>query len=190
MNKSRLLVVVCVCLAVVSIKANAFIFTPLGALQANNFHSSASDVSGDGSVTTGSSRVPGIVGGGGFYWTQSSGMVNLGPLPNGQSSGGGAISLDGNTIVGSYQTPLGREAFRWTSSEGYVGLGEFAGGQYYSTATGVSGDGSHIVGHSNHSMTEAFLWTEADEMQGLGDLAGGLDYSVADAISSAARNHY
>ena len=174
--------------------------------------SSASAVSGDGSVVVGSSDAANYTTYA-YRWTSAGGMMNLGFLQNGvmgPRSEAYAISGDGGTIVGtssagyytvSVPNPFGgtemyssgtiMEAFRRTESGGMVGLGHAASNSAYSCAFGISADGSVVVGSSNlvdseYSQVgmEAFRWTDGEGMVSLGDLPGGSVYSQANAASA------
>lgn len=76
-------------------------FMGLGDLPGGDFYSGANDVSADGSIVVGYSRVG--VGAGAieaFRWTRNTGMVGLGTL--GKATTATRISDDGSTIIGSY----------------------------------------------------------------------------------------
>ena len=50
-------------------------------------------------------------------------MLGLGDLDGGTfDSVGEGVSGDGSVVVGSGESPSGREAYRWTQSSGMVGL--------------------------------------------------------------------
>jgi probable HAF family extracellular repeat protein len=140
--------------------------------------SGARAVSGDGSVVVGD--VSTAAGDQAMRWTQATGMVGLGYLPNpteNQSLALG-VSQNGQVIVGfssSVNTQSGDyEAFRWTQAGGMVGLGDLPGGSFNSSATSVSADGSVIVGNSTTATgQQAFIWDAQDGMRVLqGVLAG------------------
>jgi len=139
----------------------------------------SSNSSGAGPVTTAALR-----------WTEQSGSLNLGDLPDKTvASEAAGISGDGSTVVGRGNVPkdlaaMGAEAFRWTSSTGIVGLGDLPGGKFTSFAAATSTDGSVIVGGSNSEFgSEAFRWTSATGMVGIGDLPDGSFASRAAGIS-------
>lgn len=157
-------------------------FTGLGDLPGSSFHSSAADVSGDGSVVVGFSYS--LNGQEAFRWTSGNGMVGLGDFPAGSFiSRAEATSADGSTIVGDGSSSNGSEAFTWTTGGGMGNLGSLPGG-FYSFAHGVSSNGSAVVGYGNSSSgTEAFRWTVGSGMVGLGDFVGGNFDSLAEAVS-------
>ncbi|MEX2308600.1 MAG: SUMF1/EgtB/PvdO family nonheme iron enzyme [Pirellulales bacterium] len=163
--------------------AAAPFFMGLGDLPGGNFNSEASGVSDDGSVVVGWSS-PGLTTQA-FRWTQSTGMVALGP---GLTVGSRAndVSADGSVVAGrrvrsgGHARPPIIEAFRWTQTGGTVGLGGFE-----SNAYAVSADGSVVVGQgASGSRIEAFRWTQTSGMVGLGDLPGGSFESNAYAVSA------
>jgi probable HAF family extracellular repeat protein len=145
----------------------------LGHLPGGGAQSVALGVSGDGSVTVGSSDS--ASGYQAFRWTAAGGMVGLGYLPGGFSSEANGVSGDGSVIVGVGSSVSGDEAFRWTSAGGMVGLGVLPG-DLSSLAWGVSADGSIVVGTSSSmSGVHLFRWTSAGGMVGLGNLPAGFN---------------
>jgi hypothetical protein len=117
------------------------------------YSSTASSVSGDGSVILGSSRnasnnwVQ-------YRWTASGGMQELG-------FGASELSNDGNVIVGSD----GGHAVLWTELGGLQTLSGIPAGFSASGATDVSVDGGVIAGWADTaSGREVFLW---DNEQGI-----------------------
>jgi probable HAF family extracellular repeat protein len=91
-----------------------------------------------------------------------------------------AVSADGSTVVGTFQSPRGEEAFRWVGDSPFEGLGALPGGPVESHAFGVSADGSVVVGTSQpDSRPTAFRWTADD---GIMDLEG--DELAARAVSA------
>lgn len=174
-------------------------FTGLGDLPGGAVSSDAYGVSADGSVVVGRSSSTSDVNGNGFQasrWTSATGLVGLGYLPGGPTTGGFAfseargVSADGSVVVGWGSASLNlaspdRQAFRWTSAGGMVGLGDLPGGILNSIGNGVSADGSVVVGRGTSAAgTEAFRWTAGTGMIGLGDLPGGSFNSVANAVSA------
>jgi probable HAF family extracellular repeat protein len=109
-----------------------------------------------------------------FRWTEATGMVNLGDLPNDNpspSSNAYAVSADGSVVVGRATAPIqGKEAFIWTEATGMIGLGDLPGGGFQSEARAVSADGSIVVGMANSGTQgkEGFVWTSGTGMVGLG----------------------
>jgi probable HAF family extracellular repeat protein len=87
-------------------------FTGVGDLAGGTALSSATGVSGDGSVVCGYSNS--TAGDQAFRWTLAGGLEGLGDLPGGASySNARAISADGSTIVGDSVGSAGGHAFRW-----------------------------------------------------------------------------
>jgi len=142
----------------------------------------ATGISNDGTVIVG--HAPNVKA---YRWTQETGAVGLGALPD--HSGVTFpldVSGDGSVVVG-----YGGEPFRWTEETGMVGLGEFGKDQIEdSRAWGVSDDGAVVVGRGfdENGVLQAFRWTAEDGMQGLGFVPGGGTHdSAARAASSDGR---
>ena len=167
------------------------LFVALGDFPGGQFASYASAISGDGAI---------VVGGGSrlesdtsdaFYWTETTGMVNLQSLPvsGAYLTSATSVALDG-TVVGVISNRVdpkkSGEAFRWTVAHGFEELGYLPGGAgARSEASDVSRDASVIVGASDspNGFLEAFRWTRETGMVGLGDLPGSHYLSHASAIS-------
>jgi len=148
------------------------------------------DVSGDGTTVVGHASFPGDGADARAYrWTEQSGKINLGVLPDGSGtkiSVARGVSEDGSVVVGSSRVGGSfRNAFRWTTETGMVSLGDLPGGEHYGTADSVSADGSVIVGWGTTEFgPEAYRWTEQTGMVGLGDLSGGIFSSGAADVSA------
>jgi probable HAF family extracellular repeat protein len=143
-------------------------FTPLG--QFGGDSSGASDISADGSVIVGMT-IPGpdprlSV----FRLTPQGATVRpTGLVGTDVTSPSVAVSANGSTVVGTFQSSRGEEAFRWVGDEPFEGLGDLPGGDFQSNAFGVSADGSLVVGASEaQSRLTAFRWTAANGMVALG----------------------
>lgn len=163
----------------------------------------ATDISENGLVISGLHNNVG-----GFFWTQSEGMTELGgggafglsydgsvivggnyrwtnatgkvPLPLTSVKG---VSADGSVVAGSF----GAYAARWTEATGRVSLGALPATNLESFANEISADGSVIVGFSNSGAANdrvAFRWTQSGGMVGLGDLPGGSVQSIAFDVSA------
>ncbi|HVT11729.1 MAG TPA: PEP-CTERM sorting domain-containing protein [Fimbriimonadaceae bacterium] len=107
--------------------------------------STAYDVSGDGSQVVGLAWHPNYRAEG-FSWTQGGGMVGLG-RPAIQSSRASAISRDGSTVVGFYESDTQgvRQPVRWVNGgTPDLFLGESESGEAMKT----NSDGSVIVGYN------------------------------------------
>jgi probable HAF family extracellular repeat protein len=116
--------------------------------------SDANDISADGSVIVGTFY--GSRGQQAFRWTEATGMKFLEGLLGEHQAG--AVSADGNTIVGGASG-----SFRWTAATGMVGLGHFPG-DTFSRAAGISANGLVIIGEysflSNNGERKGFRWTQ------------------------------
>ena len=148
-------------------------------------YSYAVDVSADGNVVVGESRVNISENNWNYHafiWTPENGMVDLGTL-GGTYSYARAVSADGNVVVGqsSLSGNNSNRAFRWTSAGGMQDLGTLGG--TYSYAYDLSSDGAVVVGYSyvdtTNSHHHAFRWTQAGGMADLGTLGGEYSYAVA-----------
>ncbi len=150
-------------------------FTPLGALgDPNDFHSEAYDVSNDGFVVVGKSRVGG--GWRAFRWDDGN-MEALDDLPmNGYNCRAYGVSAAGNVIVGVGNDWDGDHAVRWVNGT-ISRVPQLSGEEVAeSWAHGVSADGTVVVGTSKNlsDANEAFRWTVGDgNSQRLGDLPQG-----------------
>lgn len=118
-----------------------------------------------------------------FRWTATSGAEGLGGAPGGiLLSFAGAISDDGNVIVGWFFGFGSARAARWETSTGWVELGDPPNQIVNSRAHGVSADGAVIVGdtRSETDGVRGFLWTARDGMLDVQELLTdgyGLDLS-------------
>ena len=92
-----------------------------------------------------------------FYWTQATGMMDLGTL-GGRSSALGVN--DGGQVFGLYYTATGyTRVFSWNQTSGMIDLGTLGGSS--TTANGMNASGQ-IVGYSNtagNTASHAFSWT-------------------------------
>tara|TARA_R110002020_G_scaffold136630_17_gene304818 strand:+ start:33403 stop:35583 length:2181 start_codon:yes stop_codon:yes gene_type:complete len=157
-------------------------FTPLGGISRGIlFKLDTQDLSGDGSVATGSASHTtlgsSIIGNRAYRWTATGGFQDLGSLGSNTSSGLG-ISADGNVIVGASYDDGGRlRAMRWTSADGMQSLGQLDGDEVSASAHATSGDGALAVGISSGfnapTISRAFSWTDGTGMVALPTLAGG-----------------
>lgn len=137
-------------------------YTRLGFLLEGTIQSSlASAVTPDGAVVVGGSYALGagsLDGGVAFRWTEETGMVSLGSVPNGMGySEAVDVSADGERIIGSAQiTGAGNRPFLWTQNDGIkrlstalvddFGFASDLEGWSLLSATAISGDGRAIVG--------------------------------------------
>jgi uncharacterized membrane protein len=158
---------------------------PLGVVQ-DQFSTTATAVSGDGSVVVGNTLVQRP-----WRWTADEGMADLLiPKPEYAQAEAWGISIDGRRIVGDIVSANFGEtqAVIW-DGEDVLPLGDLEGGAVHSRALAASEDGSVVVGtgdadHDGLNLRdEAFRWTEAG-MVGLGDLPGSTFFSTAVAVSA------
>lgn len=99
-------------------------------------------------------------------WSEPSGFVSIGTLPDREWSEATGISAGGAAIIGTAfnSTIPAPAAFRWTQSEGMMALG-FLPGRTSSRAEAVAADGRTIVGVSLDTGPDGwFRWTEAGGM--------------------------
>lgn len=145
-------------------------YTVLGTMPGGTL-SSATGVSGNGSVLTGtgdssfgSTRS--------FQWTALTGMQDIGNMSGGTRASATGISADGLVIVGNGDSSNGaNRAFRWTSA-GMEDIGALSGATD-AYAYGVNKDGSVIVGASgtNAGNLHPFRWVNG-VMQDMGLFPG------------------
>lgn len=167
------------------------VFEDLGNLggAGTGYPTTASDVSADGTVVVGWSPSPAFPTYEAFRWTEATGMVGLGDLPNGgRQNQAYGVSADGLVVVGRAQTNrTADEGFRWTAETGMTSLGDLSGGEFGSTGRAASADGSVVVGDSislNYTSESAFRWTAET---GIVDLGGfpGTEHPFTDPLSQA-----
>jgi autotransporter-associated beta strand protein/probable HAF family extracellular repeat protein len=140
--------------------------------------SSATAISGNGSVIVGEFFQSNQHQQEAFRWNAMTGAVGLGFLPGDFESQALGVNADGTVVVGisaNGDNPnLTRiTAFRWTQPTGMVSLGVLSGADTYTAANAVSGDGAVVVGASAGVKSQAFRWTQATGMVGLGSLYAG-----------------
>ena len=149
----------------------------LGILEGCNY-SSATAVSDDGEIITGSCSKVMYEDEVTFIWTRDSGMKSLGYLPGDVYSFPNAISPDGSVIAGSsYDKYMRESAYRWTEETGMVKIDHLPGREV-THPTGVTSFGKIIVGGSFKDMIgAAFIW---DAAQGTRNLQSVLqsDYNL------------
>jgi len=137
--------------------------------------STASGVSGDGSVVVGGSDIGGWQNRA-FRWTAAGGMQSLGTIGTRQS-GAVAISADATTIGGNTHESVFTTSrpFRWTASGGMQDLGLPQSGTF-AMASAMSADGSAITGFADFQVVGGnreygiFRWSESLGMEYLGSL--------------------
>ena len=142
----------------------------LGPLAGYN-SSSASAISGDGSIVAGNSirnTSCNEWASQACLWTGGEHPIGLGALAPQTNSSALAISAEGSTVVG-YSGP---HAFRWDASTGMMDLGEPPGFTSDNrVAWDVSANGSVIVGYCQaQNANAAFIWDESRGMRLLRDV--------------------
>ena len=160
----------------ISIVASSLALLPIcTSLHAAELHglglnTSSPVVSDDGTA------VAGYLDEGGFYWTEASGLTELGFLPDDNRVEVLGISGDGRVVVGHSRSVTSKtEGFYWTSAAGMVGIGYLKPQDQYSFVSAASADGQVLVGYSSSGtgFGEAFRWTESEGPVGLGLYPGG-----------------
>ncbi len=153
-----------------SVKSGKASFRSIGDLPGGTFSSSAQGISADGKVIVGFGTTSS--GEEAFRWTEETGMVSLGNLPDKsfKKSWANRVSADGKVIVG-YGDPKDKgwntyKGFMWTSSEGMQEIGRLDTSSR-SMAFCVSGDGNIIAGDGGPA---AFIWTRNSKTERLGVL--------------------
>jgi probable HAF family extracellular repeat protein len=181
MKKIGCCTVLLLCVILSAQSAKAADFFGLGQYATELYPQFAHGTSADGSIVVGDANLPSGTDEA-FLWSESTGLIGLGQLPDGpfQRSNSAAVSANGLVVVGYADHGGLREAFYWTNTDGMQGLGHLPGGGFDSQAFDVSADGSVIVGFSDSSTTtqKAFRWTESSGMVALDE-----HYSVAFGIS-------
>ncbi len=147
-------------------------------------YSAARSLSGHASVMVGAAFSETLGASRAFWWSEQSGLSELGTFSSYTDSLATAVSGGGTVVVGYVTRSDRSEAFRWTPLGGMVGLGDLSGGAFNSRATGASADGSVVVGIGAVSGGyRAFRWTSAGGMVSLGGLPGGEGQSWASGVS-------
>ena len=124
-----------------------------------------------------------------FYWTDDSGIVELGQY-NGSSTKAQAISGDGQVIGGWAQTS-NRASCLWDREGNITFLGSLQGGNDYGEVMAISQDGTQVVGYcagSGANQSEAYIWTESTGMTGLGVPPNNAQFNRSQALSISENN--
>ncbi|AAK86587.2 hypothetical protein EN41_15495 [Agrobacterium tumefaciens] len=117
----------------------------LGTLQGIG-KSSATGVSGDGSIIIGVSENADVQRA--FRWSAATGVMTAIDMPaDVTSSVANDVSLDGRVVVGEYFTAANVHAFRWTATDGAVDIGTLPG-SYGARALATNTDGTIVAGVS------------------------------------------
>ena len=164
-------------------------FEGLGILREKDAQTSASGVSGDGSVVIGSRfrRATRAV-----RWTERGGKFRMATL-SGRTSYANAASTNGTVIVGevgrwvrpffpsgSFLPDRKYDAVRWSRARG----DSIPRARDGSIATDLSANGSVVCGAVDDAGEKAVIWIGAGEPMALGDLPGGDGWSHASGISA------
>jgi len=118
-----------------------------------------------------------------FFWSDETGMINLGTLEERDASGPSDINDLGQVVGNSWNEewidsvfwsipmPVDTRAFFWTREGGMIDIGTLGGDHSWARAINDLGQ---VVGSSNTASgeTHAFLWTEQDGLIDLGTLGG------------------
>lgn len=127
---------------------------------------------------TSSGRVAGYAqGGGAFFWSRETGMIEVHPTGIGQPQV--SAMSDTSRIVGNVVGEGGHlRGFSWTRQDGAVDIGTLRGECNRTEVTGTN-NGGQVVGGS---CDRAFVWTARDGMRDLGTLGGASAF--AEAVSN------
>jgi len=159
----RLFVFALLALVVAPLHASTYTVTDIGSLGGSSTYptaiNNAGHVVGYGTTSTGDTRA--------FFWTQGSGMQNLGVIGSGSSK---ALDINNNDqIVGNTSD----QAFRWTSSTNMTLIDSTHNG----SANRIN-DGDVVIGTQvNSSINSAVQWSSTNAITVL--LPGGSGFSFA-----------
>jgi len=112
----------------------------IGAILPNAVRSSATSVNSHGEVV-GLYYSPDYSSLNGFYWSQATGPVTIGPVS--RNNGGANVLINEDGVVASIDGD--QQVFRWTRTGGIQNLGATGDGDAYVTGINIHGD---IVGNS------------------------------------------
>ncbi|RKY21177.1 MAG: hypothetical protein DRQ55_05220 [Planctomycetota bacterium] len=151
-------------------------------------------VSDDGLTMVGCMDDPGTGAEVAAMWTQASGWVSLGYLPNAGScpskSNAYDISGDGTTVVGLSWDGCSGRAFKWTAANGMEELQHL--GSSSNRASAISGDGSTIGGWAQTSARSPAYWDASDHSGAMVDpsFSGEVHDLNADGSISVGTNYF
>lgn len=131
------------------------------------FYSNGLGMSSDGSIGVGMGWIDCTTSA--FYWTDSSGMVELGQY-DGQSTKAQAVAGDGSLIGGWAQTD-NRSSCVWDRQGNISFLGSLQQNNDYGEVQFINNNGSIIAGYcagSTGNNVEGYIWSEESGMFGLG----------------------
>jgi len=164
---------------------NAIGLEDLGSSVANR-SSRANDVNADGSIIVGWQD-----GLDGFrqaaVW--NNGVQTVLSFPNNDPvSEAGAVSANGNWVVGSGNFSNNNEAWRWSESTGIINMGSIFDPSWRGAATAINADGSKIVGFYRPNgpalFGQGFFWSEETGMVNLNDYVTSLGFDDLGIILS------
>ena len=145
--------------------------TFLGNVEGGNtcdaFYSHGLGISSDGSTGVGMGWID--CGTSAFYWTDESGIVELGQY-NGGSTKAQAVSGDGQLIGGWAQTS-NRSSCLWDQDGNIVFLGSLQEGNDHGEVQVITNDGTQVGGYCTGSAgnnVEGYIWTAEGGLTGLG----------------------
>ncbi|MBL8759956.1 MAG: hypothetical protein JNL50_01510 [Phycisphaerae bacterium] len=135
--------------------------------------SDARAISADGSVIVGSATATSGGSQEAYMWTQQTGMVSLGRLPDAVNSFASDMSVDGRYVTGSCdvftQDDGGAIMYRWSAASGMVPIDSLSDDFESGTPQGISADGRVIVGTTipQSDGQRCFIWREGEGIVGL-----------------------
>jgi probable HAF family extracellular repeat protein len=133
-----------------------------------------------------SGQVVGDAGHHAFFWSATTGIIDLGGLPGGTVSHATAINDEGQ-VVGWAETASGSQrAFSWTRRGGMVDLGTLGG--VASSASAINDEGQVVGWADTTSGQDAFSWTLSGGMVDVGSLGGAAQAFGVDANGQVAAN--
>jgi probable HAF family extracellular repeat protein len=131
------------------------------------------DINGSGSVV-GYNDIP-LSPPQAFFWSDTTGMVDLGRLGAGLGSAVAQAINDSGTVAGYSEVLDGNaHAFRWTAAGGMTDLGTIGGIDSFGTLINNAGQiaGNSSVNDANGFNYHGFLWTQASGLVDIGTLSG------------------
>lgn len=138
---------------------------PQGGANPTDVRSVAYAISGDGTIVAGQGMPQNTNSRKAMYWTEMTGMVNMGCLTGDNFSKICGISQDGSKMIGQsgFLEWFFVKAVYWTQDTGMRSLGEIDGFTSESCALAISDDLSTIVGWATDGYGDyaAFLWKES-----------------------------
>lgn len=134
-------------------------------------HSSAGQVSSDGSTVVGRFAVPGLPPLG-YSWAFDEGLIPVGGV-NSDSvfSVATGLTADGSKVVGLSHDGTRTRSFVWTAKTGIQVIPEPDDGWSVTAASKISAFGDVVIGvGTRHGVRQGYRWTEEAGMVALGEL--------------------